>query len=277
MELLEKLKEANNLGLVLGGGGARGFAHIGVLKVLEQLDIKPRIVTGCSMGAIIGAFYANGKNWEYIYTIAKEIKWRKLIDLSNKGGLLEGDALEEGLKEYLPETFEDLEIPFSINATDVESGAEVVFSTGHLIKAIRASISLPGIFEPVKYQDRYLIDGGVVNNVPISAVRAFGADRVIAIDVGPQGDRPIGFEDDRNWWEKLRDAARFERRSLTLDLLLKSIDIMQSRMSLMLTAASAPDVFIQIPMPEIYLESLNKLDEAIQAGEKATIRALVRE
>jgi NTE family protein len=277
MEIIEKLRNARKLGLALGGGGARGFAHIGVLKVLENFDIAPKIITGTSMGAIIGALYASGKDWQYIYDLAEDIEWHKLIDLSAKGGLLEGDALKKGLRNYLPETFEELEIPFAAIATDVETGAEVVITTGDLITSLRASISLPGIFAPVCLDGRYLIDGGVVNNVPATPARVLGADRIISVDVGPRADRPISVDDDRSWWEKLRDSVNLEKRSLTVDLLLKSIDIMQSRMTWMLNAASSADVFISIPLPNVHLESLNKIEEAVSAGEKETIRALVRD
>lgn len=271
---LRNLLESKHLGLALSGGGARGFAHIGVLMVLEEKKLKPKFVSGTSIGGIIGALYCTGKSWEEIYDIVKKLSWAKLFDFSLRGGLVGGEALIKILQGILPARFEDLKIPLSVPATDIETGQEYVFSRGDLATALRASSSLPAIFTPYQFEDKYLIDGGIVNNVPSTLVKAMGADRIIAVDVGPPSDRKTGIEDDENFWKKIISTVKLEKRGLTVDILLKSIDIMQSRLSSMISAAIDPDLFLRIPMPHINIESFHKLEDAVKAGEEEALRSL---
>ena len=190
------------IGLALGGGGARGFCHIPVLQTLEELDIKPAQVSGTSMGAIIGAIYASGMSPASIREIVDSmviyegekfkdiiqkrglLKWFELVDPNffKKGGVIKGDKIAEFLQEILGvSTFEELKIPLIIVATDFHTGEEVVFNSGPLMPAVRASMSLPGLFEPVLHEGRMLIDGGCANPVPHDLLT--GNDLNIAVDV----------------------------------------------------------------------------------------------
>lgn len=178
------------VGLVLSGGGARGFAHIGVLKVLSAAGYKIDLIAGTSMGAIIGAAYAGGYAPETIEELAikfsrlKEII--KLLDINPpRKGLLVGNRVKKYLEKIFKEQplFSDLSIPFGLNAVDLISGREITFYSGELLPAIMASISIPGIFAPVKLNEYYLVDGGLLNNLPVSIARSMGADIVIAINV----------------------------------------------------------------------------------------------
>ncbi len=171
-----RLKEQvghKKLGIALGSGSAKGIAHIGVLEVLEEKNIAINEISGSSIGAMIGAAYAAGLTIEEMKEIAFNIDQKKLwtfFDFTNPmtGGLIKGNVVEEFLNTVLPvKRFEELRIPFSCVATDVKTGEPVIYNSGDLVPAIRASISLPGFFMPYKYQKRLLIDGGIVNPVPV--------------------------------------------------------------------------------------------------------------
>ncbi|SRR6056297_1319048 len=186
---MAKSKKKKKIGLALGGGGARGLAHIGVLKVLEEHGIKPDYMSGVSMGAVIGAFYTTGSDLKKIeeeavgLTKTKAIK--KLLDLNNpKKSILKGKKAYKYIKNWIGEsTFGDTKVPFRIIATDLTNGEEVVLKRGSLADAVRASISVPGIFPPVKISNRYLVDGGVLNSTPVSVLERMGADIIIGVDL----------------------------------------------------------------------------------------------
>jgi NTE family protein len=209
-----------SIGLVLSGGGARGAAHVGVLKVLEEMRIPIDYVAGTSMGAIVGGLYASGMTAEALEQVVSEADWGELLSdrppraqrslrrksdemgflvdfdvgldesgLIFPGGLVQGQNLEIELKRLtLPviriDDFDNLPVPFRAIATDIVSGDEVVLGSGDLATAMRASMSVPGIFKPVKSKGRILVDGGITNNVPIEVVRDMGADILIVVDVG---------------------------------------------------------------------------------------------
>jgi len=206
--------------LVLSGGGARGAAHIGVLKVLEELRVPIDMIVGTSMGSIVGGFYSAGYSPDELETLVRDLDWdaaladrpaRELISFRrkqddrdymfgvevgfNKGkftipeGLIAGQDLDFILKTnllragYVP-SFDRLPIPFRAVATDIETGELVELSNGDLAQAIRASMSVPGVFTPANINGRKLVDGGLVSNLPVQAARAMGADRIIAVDIG---------------------------------------------------------------------------------------------
>jgi predicted acylesterase/phospholipase RssA len=178
------------VGYALGGGVARGLFHIGVLSVLEENKISPDVIVGTSMGAIVGAMYASGLSAKEIKDIALDFDWRQLIRLADVtfpiNGLIRGKRINALLKSLLKDiTFENIKTPFACVATDITTGEQVVLSEGSLIESIRASISLPSIFTPVRVGNRYLVDGGLVNVVPISVCREMGADYVIGVNVIP--------------------------------------------------------------------------------------------
>lgn len=183
---------STSIGLALGGGGARGLAHIGVLKVLVREQIPISAVAGTSMGGIIGALYATGKSIEEIEAEALKRgdigQIYKLIDLRLVGsGLIKGNRIKKLLAEMLgaETTFADLRLPCAVATVDYDTGREVVLKDGSLVEAVRATMSVPGIFEPVALGNYRLVDGGVLDNVPVGTARALGAERVIAVDVLP--------------------------------------------------------------------------------------------
>ena len=176
------------VGLALGSGAARGLAHIGVIKCLREEGIPIDCVSGSSAGALVGAFLAAGK-FDVLDAFAASLTgWEslKLVDpmLIPKGGIVEGKRVEKFFRDRLGDVMiENLPIPFACVSTDYLTGKEVVLNRGDLVTAVRASISIPGIFKPVPYGSMLLIDGGVVNPVPVSVARDLGADIVIAVDV----------------------------------------------------------------------------------------------
>lgn len=177
-----------SIGLALGGGGARGFCHIAFLKVFDELGIKPKIISGTSIGSIIGSFYAAGMSADAMEDMLESIGFKeitKMMDLNilQDTALFKGEGIEEFIEDNLPvNTFEECKIPLKIVATDYWRSEQVVFESGNLIEAIRASMSLPGVFRPVEHQGRILIDGGAVNPVPYDIIQN-ECDICIAIDV----------------------------------------------------------------------------------------------
>jgi NTE family protein len=172
--------------LVLGGGAARGIAHIGVLKVLKRHKIPVDMVVGTSIGSIMGAAYALGIPLKNIEKVALRTTWKDLADfVLSKTGFLEGRNLEKIIREVIENKgFEDLKMPLAVVATDIENGEEVVITSGDLVRSIRASCSIPGIFIPMRIDGRMLVDGGLRSTVPSEAAKRMGAAFVIAIDVG---------------------------------------------------------------------------------------------
>ncbi|OGO35166.1 MAG: hypothetical protein A2W35_13560 [Chloroflexi bacterium RBG_16_57_11] len=184
------------LGLALGGGGARGLAHIGVLKVFERENIPVHFIAGTSMGGIIGSAYAAGVPLDSITEVALQIRKRmeqlRLLDFKLTGrGLLKGTRLYRQLGSLLGEelTFAELKIPLALMAVDIRTGREVVLRDGKVVDAIRATMSVPGVFEPVPRGELLLVDGGILNNVPVDVVTQAGMKKIIAVDVMPDFPR----------------------------------------------------------------------------------------
>jgi len=174
--------------LVLGGGAARGFAHVGVIRVLEQEKIPIHLIVGTSVGSLIGALYADKGNSFDLEIIAFKLEKEDLFDfsvLASTTGPIKGDRLEQFVKEKVSrEKIEDLPVPFAAVATNLNTGEPVVLTRGSIARAVRASSSIPGVFTPVQYFDMTLVDGGVVDNVPVDVARRMGADLVIAVNIG---------------------------------------------------------------------------------------------
>lgn len=175
------------IALVLGGGAARGFAHIGVIRALEQEKIPIDMVVGTSVGSLIGAMYAYQANSFELEWMAFSLEKDHLFDyaiLSLSMGPVKGDKLEEFVASKIPvRNIEDLKLPFAAVATDLNRGTRVVLDRGPLARAVRASCAIPGVFQPVVHQGRMLVDGGIIDNIPISVAREKGADIVIAVDI----------------------------------------------------------------------------------------------
>lgn len=162
----------NTIGLTLSGGGARGFAHVGVLQALEENKLQPTVISGTSMGAIIGALIANGYSSETIKALANDKENLKIFDIKGlKLGLSSHKNVRKTLENLLPQNFEDLKIPFYISTTNLTTARHEVFSSGNLIDAVLASISIPLVFKPIKINDCFYADGGLVKNLPASVIR----------------------------------------------------------------------------------------------------------
>lgn len=174
-----------SVGLVLGGGGARGFYHMGVIKALQELNIKINQISGTSIGAIVGAIYAADPkvDFEKIIKEIDYIKLTKMVITSGRNGF--GAVIENFLKNYIKvENFSDFKIPLIFNAADVNQKEEIIFNSGKIFPALIASMSIPGVFPPTKINDSFLVDGGIVNNVPVSLLKA--ASKIIVSDItGP--------------------------------------------------------------------------------------------
>ena len=183
-------REKSKTGLALGSGAARGLAHIGVLKALKEQNISIDMIAGSSMGALVGACYARNGDMTDLEEVVLNLDWRQLAQLLDPNlvllfkGVIHGKKVKELLKTIIGDVkFKDLKIPLAVVATDVNTGEEVVIKTGSVIDAVRASISIPAIFMPVKLNSRFLIDGGIVNPVPVKVVKDMDATFVIACNV----------------------------------------------------------------------------------------------
>ena len=181
-----KKYQSKKIVLVLGGGSARGLAHIGVLKVLKRNKIPVDIVVGTSIGSLIGAIYALGISLKKVEDIAIKTRWWHLTDFAiSKIGLIEGLNLQNMIKDVLEDKgFNDTKKPLYVVTTDIENGEEVVLSSGNLTRAIKTSCSIPGIFIPTRIDGRLLVDGGLRSSVPTDVANKLGADFIIAVDVG---------------------------------------------------------------------------------------------
>lgn len=182
--------------LVLGGGAARGFAHIGVIRVLEQEKIPVDMVVGTSVGSLIGAIYAADRNSFELEWTAFQLEKDDLFDFGvinavTGMGFAKGDKLEAWVKGHVkPANIEQLKLPFAAVATDLNWGHKIVLNQGSVARAVRASSAIPGVFQPVAHQGKILVDGGVVDNIPISVAKAMGADIVIAVDISANLGNP---------------------------------------------------------------------------------------
>ncbi len=190
--MINPLKYFTNrkVGLVLGSGGAKGISHIAVIEYLEAHEIPIHYISGSSIGAVVGALYSAGKLKEYKDFLLK-LELSEMISYFDpvfpRSGLVEGKKIIEMLQEFIPadSLIEDLPIPVSVVATDYHTGMPVVFNTGKVLDAIRASISIPGVFIPMRYKNTFLVDGGVSNPLPIDIVKDMGAGRIIAVNLHP--------------------------------------------------------------------------------------------
>jgi len=245
------------IGLALGGGAARGFAHIGVLEVLEKEGIPIDFIAGTSMGAIVGAFYAYSGNLPAMHQLAVELGKKRLqlfTDLSiPRTGILSWRKVEKELNNYLGKAkFQDLRIPFTCVAVDIDSGEEVVFKEGRGWDAVRASASVPVMLPITEVQNHHLVDGGILNPVPVQQAKELGADIVIAVNVLPRLDKP---------------EARPHHHTL-FSVLLKTIYIFNNRV--IESSLAGADVVIAPDTLEIGYTDFQKAEECIARGKEAT-------
>jgi len=242
------------LGIALGAGAARGLAHIGVLQVLTEEKIPVEFVAGCSIGSMIGAFYAAGTDLNLLGKLAGELQWKHLVDLSIcKSGLINGNELL-GFIRLLTQnkTFSQLNLPFAVIASDLHTGEEVIIKEGSVAEAVRASISVPGVFVPTEREGRLLVDGAVVSRLPVKAAKALGAEVIIGVDVGAN--------------------LTANKTNNILEIILQTISIMDSEIANL--KASEADLIIKPDLGDIALTALHRSEECIKAGRQAALLAL---
>jgi NTE family protein len=287
------------IGVALGSGGARGWAHIGVLDALREAGIDIHCVAGASMGALVGAAFAAGRLAD-LRQVAVELDWKRVLgyfaELSLSGsGLIDGRKIRRFLSEYVGAiNIERLTLPYAAVATDIETGREVVLRAGNVVEAVRASISIPGLFTPGRRDGAFLVDGGLVNPIPVSVARALGADAVIAVDVvraplpvrredavrRPRFKRPRGeiaaqlFDaiEIRIADLNLRRAAIDGRRGGApgiIDVFGNAARIVQRQIADMRLEREPPDVLIQPDVQNISTMDFHRAAEAISAGRAA--------
>ncbi len=248
--------ERKKVGLALSGGAARGFAHLGVVKVLAEHQIPIDFIAGTSAGSIVGAAIACALNVDEIIEIGKKMSWYKVSGFPySTRGLLSNAPMGDLLRKNLPfENIEDLPIPFAAVACALETGEEIVLDKGDLPDAIRASCAIPGVFVPVPYEGKHLIDGGVVSLVPTKTVKRMGAEIVIAVDVNAAG------------------ATYWSAPTTFLGVLF------QSAMLLLRTAGKSQhyraDVVIVPQIAHLRPDEIGKMEEFVQLGEEAALEKI---
>lgn len=237
------------IGLALGSGGARGLAHLGVLEALEEENINIDMIAGTSMGSIVGGLYATGIPLKYLKGLADELDWDNISDITfPRTGLIKGKKILT-LFELLTQNkdFSELNLPFSAIACDIEHGKHVVLNEGSVAKAIRASIAIPGIFVPFRHQDYWLVDGAVLDRVPVSTVKEMGADLTIAVDIRI-------------------DEVNSEINNI-FDVLFNTFDILQYELKKLKELGA--DITIEPDLEEITTFDLENTEMCIEAGYRA--------
>ena len=298
------------LGIALGSGSSRGFAHIGILRVFEDENIPIDYIAGTSIGAYIGAIYSAGAIKE-LEEFILSLDWKKLFryyDLRlSKSGIFSGKKIMELLEMVLDgKNFEELYIPFSCVAVDIKRAKEVVFKSGDILKAIRASLSMPGVFTPVEYGDMLLVDGGIMNPVPVDIVKSMGADIVIAVDLSgiflEENPLFLDFNDEislglsrrykrkekksreqnqklsnklTEWVLKLVDKnGKVSTKPFIVDIVLAGIDIMISEITKLKLSIYKPDIIISPNLTDMRFIDFYRAKEAIDEGKKIAYKLL---
>lgn len=290
------------IGLALGGGMARGFAHIGVIKALNRNGIFPSIITGTSIGAVVGACYLAGKMpelEEWALSLNRYKIFGYLDVRIRSAGLVGGKRLRETLEQHFKGmSFSDLPHPLICIATDLATGHEIWLREGGLIEAMVASFALPGVFPPVKYDDRFLVDGALVNPCPVSPCQAMGARMTIAVDLNAdligKATKPgtayqtiTGFDVFDNEHVTPESQEQFKSSSLSRRLfrreenspslfgvMVSALGIIQDRLTRSRLAGEPPDIHIRPSSGHIGLLEFEKAKELIRLGEEATERAI---
>ena len=293
------------IGVALGAGVARGLAHVGALQELEEIGVKPDVVVGASIGAVIGGCYAAGK-LDAFEAFARGLTRRGvfgLLDISlSGGGLIGGSRLRRRLEAELgDERIEDLGVRFAAVATEIGAGHEIWLRSGPLVEAMRASYALPGVFEPVNIGGRWLFDGAIVNPVPVSVARALGAERVIAFAIAAEGvsrggtlqePEPIALpapevlpteEEKRSWMrEALRRPSDWLRRVWETDetrapgmasVMVNTFNIAQDRIMRSRLAGDPPDFLLTMKTGRFGLFEFHRAAELIELGRAAVRRS----
>lgn len=255
------------IGIALGSGGARGGAHIGVLQALAELGIRPHCYAGTSIGALVAAFAAAGRADALLDLADRLADWRQLsrffFEVSPApNGLYAGKRLMRELSAMIGvDAIEDLPVPYGAVATDLLTGREAVFSSGSLSRAIRASISIPGVFRPVPDGPRLLVDGGLSNPVPVSVCRALGADFVVAVDISGIPSDPAA-------------PASPPLTPPLADVLIRTIRLFEARVAADRLALDAPEVLVVPPVAHLFTLDFHHSRDLVPLGRSATLSAL---
>ncbi|MBI4755197.1 MAG: patatin-like phospholipase RssA [Betaproteobacteria bacterium] len=290
-------RQQTRIGLALSSGSARGWAHIGVIKALERNGIVPDVVCGCSVGAFVGAAYVDG-DLERLESWVRKLTWQdvvSLLDVSFKSGLLKGERIIQFfMSRFVDCEFSALGRPFGVVATDLDTGREVWLREGSIGRAVRASIAMPGVLTPVPYEGGFLLDGGLVNPVPVSLCRALGADIVIAVDLGADFARrhleegreaAEPAETEASWTARLLSRLRGNgnangdvnesgRMPSLITVMSAGINIMQIRIARSRLAGEPADMLIGPRVGRVGLFDYHRGAESIAAGEAAVERLM---
>ena len=276
------------LGIALGSGSARGWAHIGVLSALAEQGIAPEFIAGCSMGAMVGAAFAAGRIGQ-LETWALSLDWKRvvgLLDLGLRGGLIKGDRLVNMFQgQFVECRFSELTLPFAAVATDLASGEELWLREGMVSDAVRASCTVPGLFRPVLRDGRYVVDGSVVNPIPVSLCRAMGAEVVIAVDLGSHMDRRFPLDPQepstaalqQRWlFNVLGPSKRPAKRAppSIVDTLLGAVDVMQERIARARLLTEPPEVLLTPRLGQLGPFEYHRAATAIAEGREAVTQML---
>ena len=284
-------KRPKKVGLALGAGAARGWAHIGVIQALREAEIPINIVVGTSIGAFVGAFLA-ADQLKDLERLALNLDWKDVIGFLDftlpKSGLIDGKKVTDFLTQHLSQkTIEELPLPFAAVATDIITGKEVVLNAGDIIEAVRASIAIPGIFTPVQMGETFLVDGGVVNPVPVNVAKDLGSEFVIAVDLNThiitpamkkvkkqrhsqtEKSQPLNLNQIK---EKIK-ALPYLRKWVSeepipniFDVILTSIYVMEQEITTYKLSLYKPDVIIKPQVGYIGFMDFHKAAEAIAEG-----------
>ncbi|EOD00823.1 patatin-like phospholipase family protein [Caldisalinibacter kiritimatiensis] len=248
------MKKKPKIGLALGSGAARGLAHIGVLKALTENNIEVDYVAGSSAGALIGSVFCCGIDPYTIEKIAVQLDRKIWVDLTvPRRGFIKGEKVEEMIRLLTrSRNIEDLEKGLAVVATDLKTADSYIFTEGPIYKAVRASISIPGVFVPVRYKDMVLVDGGVIDRVPATVVKDMGADIVIAVDVGFTTEQ--------------------KRINHIFDVILQSIDVMGKQ--ILSNSIIHADVVIKPPVSHIPPSRFDLVEECDEIGYKAALEKI---
>lgn len=279
------------LGLALGSGSARGWAHLGVLRALEREGIRPDLICGCSIGAFVGAATACGE-LSRLTEWAAALKWQDvlaLMDVSLKGGLIKGAKLMAFFERNFEDRgFDALAQPFACVATDLQTGREVWLREGSVAQAVRASMAMPGLMAPVLQNGQILVDGGLVNPVPVSLCRAMGADLVVAVDLGSdivgRSIRGAAAQEAADHWSKRlltrlgfqngRDLPPNQEVPSMVSVMVTSINIMQVRIARSRLAGEPADVLLSPRVGQFGPLDYHRAEEAMAEGEAEVRRML---
>lgn len=262
------------LALALGGGAARGLAHIGVLEVFEREGIAIDFIAGSSMGGLIGALRATGLRSRDIVALARSFRFPRWFI---PGGVLDWEALFASSVAPLSGTFEEAEIPLAVTAVDLEAGAQVVIHRGPLLPAVRATCTVPGVLAPVKLGGRWLVDGGLMNVLPVDVAWMSSPEFVVAVNVGGARERRIPRLD----WRVTSLLSRLggivpnpATAKVAFEILVRAAEIMLERQTVLAAAMTAPELLIEPDLGDMGLRDFDRLDHAVAAGRSAAEAAL---